>query len=235
MPSSHQYLYILLLFGLLWLQSCQSKNKDYSFFVAGHTYGAPQRLGVGLHPPFVASFDSLKQYPNLSFGLLAGDIVRKSRDSFWNAVDQQLATLSVPTYFAAGNHDEGHKELYSSRYGKPFYSFTQGKDLFIVLNPGLGGWNIWHDQLDFLQTTLQKAKAYNHIFICLHHVLWYQTKDCNLRPNSLAAKNPEINFWTAVMPLLYATERPVYLFAGDVGANRQATAFSMKKKKKMYA
>lgn len=206
-----------------------SHQDNYSFFVAGHTYGSPSRKLPGLHPPFVTEFDTIKAFPNMSFGVLTGDIVYYSRDTFWDQVDQELNDFNLPTYFATGNHDEGHKAVYKNRYGRTFYTFEHGQDLFLVLNPGLGGWNIWNDQLSFLKSQLEHTTQYKHIFVFAHHVLWSDPLDKNslLKPNSYDGRAPTINFWTEVMPLFYATQRPVYIFAGDVGANYRSTKFSL--------
>jgi hypothetical protein len=213
------YLLMILMSG------CKSPQA-YHFFVAGHTYGTPVKKEIGLHPPFVEDFSTLRADSLLQFGVFTGDIVYHSRDSFWDAVDTQVATLLVPVYFAAGNHDEGNKPVYKNRYGNTYYSFTQEKDLCIVLNPGLGGWNIWDEQLDFLKTELFKASKYRNIFVFFHQVLWWAPDNeyRDIYPNSLDGRAPTINFWDTVVPLLVATERPVYCFAGDIGANQEVAA-----------
>ena len=222
---------LYLLFGLLLIllgtSGCFRKATPYSFFVAGHTYGVKEKAVSGMHMPFVADFPYLTAYPDLQFGVLTGDIVYYSRDTSWNAVDRQLADVPVPVYFAVGNHDEGHKSPYKERYGDTYFAFEQGRDLCLVLNPGLGGWNIWRDQYAFLEAQLGNAKKYDHVFIFFHQLLWW-TKDNQYRrysPNSLDGRTPETNFWTEVMPLLEACDKPVYCFAGDVGAAGKPTRF----------
>jgi hypothetical protein len=59
---------------------------DYSFFVAGHTYGAPGINNIGLHPPFEDFYDTINTYPKLLSGFLTGDIVLTSNDQNWNEV-----------------------------------------------------------------------------------------------------------------------------------------------------
>ncbi len=224
----HRFLFFLFLSALLTFYACSPRHQDYCFFVAGHVYGAPADTFPGLHPPFLADWDYLRALPNLKQGVFTGDIVYYSRPAYWDAVDQAVEQLKVPVYFAPGNHDEGHKEVYQTRYGLTYRKFEVEKDLFIVLNPGLGGWNIWKEQRHFLQSALAKAKKYHNIFIFCHQVLWWspQGEYRQVRPNSLDGRSPEINFWPEVVPMLVATERPVYLFAGDVGANHLTQALS---------
>ena len=213
---------------LLLIGGCKKRSiQTYRFFVAGHVYGSPQRKAPGLHPPFVKDFDYLRQQPQMRFGVFTGDIVYYSRDTFWDAVDRQVEDLGWPVHFAAGNHDEGHRSPYKERYGRTYYSFEQEGDLFLVLNPGLNGWNIRGEQLAFLKKQLARAGKYHNIFLFFHHLLWWSpdNKYQPWPPNSLDGRAPEINFWPEVIPLLRQTGRPVYCFAGDLGANSQRSPF----------
>ncbi len=221
-----QLLFRLLLAMLFLSLSCKvPQPQTYSFFVAGHTYGAPTDTLPGMHPPFVAEFDFLRSIKNSQLGVLTGDIVFRSTKAHWDAVDRELSALDIPVYFAAGNHDEGHKSPYRERYGATYYKWKIQDDLFLVLNPGLGGWNIWKEQMTFLKKTLKKAKRYRRIFVFFHQVLWWSPEGpySDLKINSLDGRTPQINFWSEVEPLFQAADRPVYLFAGDVGANRFKT------------
>ncbi len=220
-------LFILPIFSLL--TSCKAPlPKPYSFFVAGHVYGSSYRKAPGLHPPFVAEFDSIRQYPNMRFGIFTGDIVYYSRDEYWDVVDREVEQLGINVYFTTGNHDEGHKSPYKDRYGLTYYQFEQEGDLCIVLNPGLGGWNIWKEQMAFLKEVLAEASRYHNIFIFFHQLLWVEPDNAYsyIHYNSRDGRTPHINFWPEVFPLLQATQRPVYLFAGDVGAHLDRTHYS---------
>ena len=216
-----------LLFTALLLAGCKAPQA-YRFFVAGHVYGSGLDKSPGMHPPFVADFDFIRKHTDMRFGVFTGDIVYYSRDSYWDVVDQQIEQLGIKVHFATGNHDEGHKSPYKERYGKTFYHFEQEGDLCIVLNPGLGGWNIWGEQMDFLKATLANVKRYHNIFIFFHQVLWWEPDNAYaaIRFNSTDGRAPDINFWPEVVPLLEATQKPVFLFAGDVGADPRKTAFS---------
>ena len=230
--------FLVLSSFLVLLSSCPRKAavEPYSFFVAGHTYGVKEKPVPGLHMPFVADFDNINNYPNLSFGVLTGDIVYYSRDTSWDNVDRQLADLDVPIYFTTGNHDEGHKTIYKERYGIKYYSFEQGADLCIVLNPGLGGWNIWNEQMDFLKAQMERAPNYEHVFLFFHHLVWWDASNeyRNFRPNSQDGRAPTVNFLPEVLPMLQACGRPVYCFAGDVGAAGQPTVFFADRRENVY-
>jgi hypothetical protein len=209
--------------------SCKSKYSGFSFFVAGHVYGSPYDTAYQIHPPFNAESKFLQAYPNIEFGVFTGDIVRKSVKSNWDSVDVFVKDLGMPVYFAVGNHDEGHKELYAARYGKTYYSWKNNENLFIVLNPLLYGWIINGEQLSFLKEELKAANQFKNIFIFLHQVLWEDPGKnvFGIRPNSYEGRADSINFNSEILPLLQDTQKPVFIFAGDVGATLEHTAIAV--------
>ena len=93
-----QTLILFIIFGFLILCQCSSdtgtnnkKDKiEYSFFVAGHTYGKPGVDNIGFHPPFREKLDFIKQYPTLQFGVLTGDIVWTSTEQNWDEIDDDI-------------------------------------------------------------------------------------------------------------------------------------------------
>ena len=228
-----KYLYLLL---ILLLFSCSKDNLDvseemsidYSFFIAGHTYGTPGVDNQGLHPPFRNKFDFIQDVESLIFGVFTGDIVIEGTTQNWDEIDQELNTLDIPVYFAAGNHDITDRVLYESRYGQSYYSFTNHADLFIVLDPNIDSWNISGDQLVFLENVLDsEAQNANNIFVFFHQLLWWEPDNIyqNVALNSLAGRADTINFWSQIEPLFTELSNPVHLFAGDVGAFSTGSEF----------
>ncbi len=203
-------------------------ESNYKFFVAGHTYGTPGVDAGGLYGPFKSSFEELNSISEMEFGILTGDIVLTSTIDDWNDVDYDLKKLDMQVYFAAGNHDMANYELYTSRYGKLYYSFTHKDDLFIVLNTEIDNSNITGDQLQFLEDTLgEQSPISGNIFVFFHQLIWVDESN-NLsyfKPNSGAGKADTTNFWSDLMPLFIEQENEVYLFAGDAGAFRGQPAF----------
>lgn len=225
-----RYYTLLCSFILLHFSSCkQTKGEAYSFFVAGHTYGKAGVNNVGLHPPFKAQFDAIKKNEAIELGFLVGDIVSphpKLQD--WEEVDADIATLDIPVYFAVGNHDMENRPVYEQRYGKTYYSFVHQADLFIVLDPNLDEWNITGEQLTFLKKLLkEKGKNVHNIYVFFHQVLWIErdTKYEGIQPNSFDGRASKINFWSEIEPLFYQLNKPVFMFAGDLGAGSWARDF----------
>lgn len=194
---------------------------EYSFFVAGHTYGSPNMNNIGLHPPFVSKFDLIKNDSLMDFGFLTGDIVSFCTNFDWNEVDAQIVDLEMPVYFAAGNHDLENRALYETRYGSTYYSFVHENDLFITLDPNYDHWNITEVQLNFLDSILNvHADSVKNIFVFFHQVLWWEPNNmyASIAVNSDIDKADTTNFWTEVEPRFNELDNKVYLFAGDVGA-----------------
>ena len=152
---------------------------------------------------------------------MTGDIVWTGTEQDWNEIDRDIDSLGINVYFAAGNHDVTDRTLYETRYGDTYYCFKIYEDLFIVLDPNLDHWNISGEQLQFFNNTIiQQKDSCNIIFVFFHQLLWWEENNRyrNVIPNSYANRADSINFWTDVEPLLHGLDKPVILFAGDVGA-----------------
>ncbi|RMG55196.1 MAG: hypothetical protein D6722_28180 [Bacteroidetes bacterium] len=225
---------------------------QYSFFVAGHTYGHPGSAALGLHPPFKARFPLINAIPTMAFGVLTGDMVKLPTNRAWDAIDQDLGVLHpyspipdssftpygdrewsqekgpLPVHFVAGNHDVINRTLYHLRYGPSFYDFSHQHDLFIVLDANLAHWNIEGNQLTYLQQILtEKAPLADRIFVFFHQQLWFDESNIFhlVKPNSFAGRAYSINFWTEIEPMFHVLENPVVMFAGDIGAFPHRPAF----------
>ena len=220
-------LFILLFFNLL---SCNKEDiiKNYSFFVAGHTYGEPKVDNVGFHPPFKDKFNLINNNKLIELGILTGDIVITSSNKNWDEIDSDLELLNCPVFFAPGNHDVDIPGVYESRYGKTYKSFIHNSDLFIILDPNIDNWNITGNQLLFLKNTLNENHSnVDNIFVFFHQMLWWEPDNIyrNVKMNSNAGRSDSINFWTQVEPLFRSLNNKTYMFSGDVGALNQSSAF----------
>jgi len=194
---------------------------DYSFYIAGHTYGKPGVNNVGVHPPFKEKFNLLNEDEFIDFGVWTGDIVWLSTETDWNEIDNDTSLLQDTVYFAAGNHDVSNRELFESRYGQTYSSFVHHSDLFIILDPNLDGWNISGEQLVFLQNELDiHSSQVDNIFVFFHQLLWWSPENIysNVTPNSTFGRADTVNFWSDIEPLFTSLPNKTYMFAGDVGA-----------------
>lgn len=219
-----RYTAITMLFLVL---GCSAPKKlKFSFFVAGHAYGDPRDKGntKGIYGPFKDKFGYINELEKMKLGFLLGDVVW--RPNAWPEAQEDIALLKMPVHIVRGNHD-GKLEDFENKFGKSYKSFVQDKNLFIVLDPNLDKWNISGDQLVFLKNTLRNnTDEVDNIFIMAHQVLWWSKEKLSRPlPNSLQNRADETNFWSKIDPLLKGLNKPVFLFAGDVGA------FSMETRK----
>jgi hypothetical protein len=216
------------LFGLL--ISCNNESNSegsYSFFVAGHAYGSPNGTNAGLHPPFLNVFDYLNNHSDIEFGVLTGDIVRKGTIEAWDSVDHQLSKLRMPVHFSPGNHDTYNRELYELRYGNGYFSFVHKNNLHIVLDANLDKWNITGMQMDFLDSNLQTLDPeIKNVFVFVHQLIWWDDENifAGVNLNWPPYTPDSTNFWAELEPKLQSCIAPVYIFAGDLGANNKATS-----------
>ncbi len=221
---------IILLFVLIWitlLPACQ-KSIDtiadeviYSFIAAGHTYGAPGVDNIGFHPPFSAQFDYFSEIAELRYCFLTGDVVISSTLANWEEIASDLADLEAESHIAPGNHDLGDTTIYNTVNGSRYYSFMDGDDLFVILDPGTTGWQIMGDQRAMLVSAIENSPVGSgSIFLFMHQLIWYEEESRyeSCPPNSLEGRSGTATFESDILPLLAATEKQVVIYAGDVGA-----------------
>lgn len=233
-------LFLMISVGVL-LQSCSNSqvkkdsidlyeidsNTNYSFFVAGHTYGNPMNFQYGLHPPFNTMIPQINDYPKLEFGILTGDIVPKPTEDYWDSAEADMSRFKVPLHIAPGNHDKG--PIFHDKYDE-FHSFTKANDLFLILSPR--SWNIDGEQLDMVKNAIDSAKnTVDNVFVFCHELIWWTPEnefkdvEINYRPHFPG----ETTYWQNFQPYLDSLEVPVYLFAGDIGASDFVDPFMYEK------
>ena len=216
--------YLLLILVQIFAVStfAQTDTIQYSFFIAGHTYGEPGVNNQGLHPPFKQKFDYIRSRDEIKFGVLTGDIVYPNPTAQdWDEVDADIAELGLPVYFAVGNHDMENRPLYESRYGDTYYYFIFHGDLYIVLDPNIDKWNISGDQLQFMKKTVNdNYETVDNIFVLFHQFLWWEKDNiyAHIKPNSFAGRADTINFWSEIEPFFHLLPNSVFFLAGDMGA-----------------
>ena len=110
-------------------------NSSYSFYVAGHAYGAHAGKNIGLHPPFLSKLTENKDSSVFAL-FLTGDIVNQSTTASWNQVEKELSDLNLNSYYVMGNHDNNSVgyEVFRKKHGGAYYSFVYKNELFLVLN-----------------------------------------------------------------------------------------------------
>lgn len=213
-------IYSIVIFSTIFLNSCSSpKAIKHSFFIAGHTYGSPlgKEKSKGIYPLFMDKVPFINNQVKMDMGFLLGDTVWIP--SFWPEAEADIGKFNMPIHVVRGNHD-GRLESFKEKFGETYKKFFHKDNLYIILDSNIDKWNISNDQLIFLKNTLRiDGKKAKNIFIMAHHLLWYsKEKFSKPMPNSTRDRPINTNFWTKIEPFLKNQTKPVYLFAGDMGA-----------------
>ncbi len=219
---------------LFMFSSCTKKENDtplvsneisYSYLVAGHVYGDPLASSIGFYPPFKEQFTYIQEFPKIDYAIYTGDVVRNNlNEAQWDSAITDMQTLGIDYHVAAGNHDRG--EVFLNLFGSYYYSFLEGNDLFIILNPT--NWNIEGEQKTFLENTLTSIETVSNIFVFCHELIWWSPDSIfqNIGINYIGHYPGSSNYWAEIDPILQNTNKPVYLFSGDIGATNSASPFA---------
>lgn len=193
----------------------------YSFFTAGHAYGAPGVDNDGVHPPLSEVFPYLNEREEIELGIFTGDVVLKSSKENWEELASDLDGLDAESHIAPGNHDLGDIEQYEEYIGETNYNFSHKGDLFVILETTTTNWNITSDKITSLKAEIDSSLSpSDRIFIFCHQLIWYEegTKYDACPPNSTEGKAGTTDFFSDFLPMLNKLEQEVVIYAGDIGA-----------------
>ncbi len=198
----------------------------WSFVLLGHPRGGPDN-GVFPRERLDEAVDEINRL-RPDFTVLLGDIVwgdfetagarREAVAADWDEVGRIWSRLDAPWYALPGNHDlwdSVTRDLWIERFGALQRSFEHKGSRFLLVNscwtpagasgtiPGeyIRGAPLPADRIAWLESELEAARGAEHVFVLMHHVLWWE---------------PDAAWWREVHPLLALA--PVRLVAsGDLG------------------
>jgi len=215
-----------LLSVVLLLAAAPAARADLRFVVVGHLRGGPGNGAVPRERIRELVAEVNRAEPDLVFVL--GDLVYGSwhevpdADAIradWDAVDAELDAIAAEVHYVPGNHDAWDpvtRDIWLERYGPMYGSFEREGCLFLLLRSGwvpAAGDDSWcpgkytrgaplePEQVEFARARLEGAGAAEHVFVMMHHVLWWE--------------QPE-QWWSELHPLL-ASAPTRAVFAGDLG------------------
>ena len=194
-----------------------------SFLVAGHAYGSPSGINLGLYPKFLSRLQQ-SLISETKFLVLTGDIIRDIRHpESWQQVQHELDQLGLTSYFVTGNHgyDRFSRDLFTEKYGNTYYNFDYQDNRFIILDTQKQAYSVSPDQVEFLSQSLRGN--FRRVFIFWHELLWnsrqeysYISANTNSRYSNVSLR--QSNFWDQVYPLLQRhSDKQIFVFAGDLG------------------
>ncbi|HET6226846.1 MAG TPA: hypothetical protein VFF27_11245 [Bacteroidia bacterium] len=195
---------------------------DYSFIVSGHFHGGSSNQSTFPAATLLANIDSINALQPafiISLGDLFTDVNEETVDHYNTSLFRKLKS---PLFNAVGNHDVSNGNKYETLYGKSFYFFTYGKQLFLLLNTELNDGDIKGEQLELVKSALNKAKTggIKQLFIFSHRPVWAEgnPRYTNIFKDNTQSKLGAPNFEKDILPLLQQVHLPIYWFSGSMGS-----------------
>jgi hypothetical protein len=204
------------------------KFQQFNFIVSGHIYGAH---GDTVPHPAQTLIDHLPELSSLHplmFVSLGDIVVHTTEKDFLQLENRFLSKLDFPVFNTVGNHDVEDRMLYENRYGRTDAAFRYGPAYFIFLDTQADVCKITGDQQTMLQAALERAVSdlqVRNIFVFMHNVVFFNAPllagkniveaapnapDCYNNNNYSILRDQYLQPAAAI--------KPVFLFAGDVGA-----------------
>ncbi len=205
------------------------KNRgDFNFFVVGHIYGSQQ---IKDHKPDAALLAALPAIREASpdFLVSLGDMAEQSNPEEFGLLDSTLLSqVPFPVFNMVGNHDVADRSLYEARYGRTFFTFKYGPARLVFLDTERVKCKLDERQTYMLKTAVTSAlydSEVRYIFVFMHKTLFFQNGILAARKNPMAGPNEWKCYGSKTFQQLMgedlipaAKRKPVYLFAGNVGA-----------------
>lgn len=196
-----------------------------TFAVLGHVRGDPPTDGILNYMIDEVIADVNAQQPDvvvLTGDMIFGDYHSSPADAKivtveWDALDAKLAELNATVYRVPGNHDLHDavtRDIYHERYGQLPKVINVGRSRLLLLNScwvgdenyrgpkkAVRGLQLGSDQIQFIKAVLSDPENFDHAFVFVHHLLWW---------------NPDAAWWRDVHPLL-VKHKVRAVFSGEFG------------------
>jgi hypothetical protein len=217
--------------SLVSLNNLPLKNPEsgaFEFMVIAHIYGTTIGEDRDPSPTLLANLEDISRL-NLTMLVSEGDMVKHAETEDFDILDSQvLEKLPFPVFNTVGNHDVDDRDLYVNRYGQTYFSFIVGSAQMVFLDTELSLCQIEDDQLAMFNNVLASALENDQIktiFIFMHKTLFfkdeviYKEQLTNVMPNQWVCYG-NTNFSDILENSIKPASKikPVYMFAGDVGA-----------------
>jgi len=206
----------------------ETNPNEFDFFVVGHLYGSQQVID---RQPDAALLSALPMISEASpdFIVSLGDMVEQSNEQEFGLLESTfLSQVSFPVFNTVGNHDVANRSFYEKRYGKTFFTFKYGPARLIFLDTEKPKCKLDDTQNYMLRTALAHALHdgdVRYVFVFMHKTLFFQNEILAEKKDRMAGPNEwkcygSRTFLQSMNELIIpaAAQKPVYLFAGDVGA-----------------
>lgn len=213
-------------------------SEKYSFLVGGHFHGSSTNISGFPAATLLASIETLNS-DSSSFLVSTGDLFMDVRNNIPNYQRSFFSKLKIPLFNAVGNHDVSGS-VYTTNFGKTWFQFVIGSELYIILDAEINDGSIKGEQLAFLKDALEtnciEGSEVKNIFIFSHRPIWTEG---NEKLSTIFLDNTQADFGTnfkfEILPLIkkYNKKTSLYWFSGSVGGNAPASFFYFKDENKI--
>tara|TARA_B110000483_G_C18106323_1_gene507842 strand:+ start:214 stop:1239 length:1026 start_codon:yes stop_codon:yes gene_type:complete len=227
----------ILLILLLFFNSANSQINNikltkpdtcfYSFIALGHAYGDPMGRSTLPALSLRSNIDFINAL-NIDFIVSLGDNIKSTtKANLKGFQDSFLNRVKVPVFNAVGNHDVINYSLYNKWFGKTYYHYHYGGDLFIFLDTEENTGDIKGLQLDYLMSLLKNKfllKAVNNVFIFSHKLIWANKEKYEIiykHVNGPVGYKNLNNFSKIIEPAIerLGLSKNIYWLSGDIGVS----------------
>jgi hypothetical protein len=206
----------------------EKRPAEFDFFIAGHLYGSQQIKDRQPDAAFLAALPAISQ-ASPDFFVSLGDMTEQGNAEEFGLLDSTfLSRVSFPVFNAVGNHDVGNRSLYEARYGRTYFTFKYGPARLVFLDTELAKCKLDERQTYVVRTAMQSAlydDEVRYIFVFMHKTYFFQNEALAAKKDRMAGPNEWKCYGSRTFRNLMdevlipaAKQKPVYLFAGDVGA-----------------
>jgi hypothetical protein len=210
------------------------KNSNtYSFFVGGHFHGSSTNISGFPAASLLANIEKLNS-DSASFLISTGDLFLDVQNNVPTYKKTLFDKLKMPIFNAVGNHDVSG-DVYNKNFGKTWFQFVVGSELYIILDAEINDGSIQGEQFSFLKDALEtnchEGSTIKNVFIFSHRPVW---TDGNKKLQNIFLENTQADFGTNfkddVYPLIntYSKKATIFWFSGSLGANAPASFFYFK-------
>ena len=200
-----------------------TQDDIFRILVTGHIYGSPTSRQTNPAKTLLNALPAINALSPDLFVSLGDTVFQPSEQTFTELRNNFFYEVDAPVLNAPGNHDfMAGRDLYDAYFGQSFSYFQQDRLMVIMLDTEVAHCHIVGKQKEMLEAAISQAlsdESVQYIFVFMHRLL-YLEPELSLQeyPNGFCDFGSNYAELREEIFLPAAAEKPVYLFAGDVGA-----------------
>lgn len=214
--------------GVNGVRFADAKPDEFSFFAVGHLYGTIQGDDRQPDQALLSAIPTINSLQPNFFVSLGDMVMHQGVDDFTLLNQTLLERFAFPVFNTVGNHDVLDRGYYEATYGQTYSTFDYGPARLVFLDTELKECDLSAPQVDMLKGAVQHALRdtnTRYLFIFMHKTLFFQNDILATLKGRLTSPNGwkcygQGSFRNLMEDVLIpaSLQKPVYLFAGDVGA-----------------